>query len=375
MKHIILFSAILLTGCGKLGGLQVVRNQTTHEVRQIVFQPKNMTKPKNIIFLVGDGMGLTQVYSGMTANKGKLFLESCPYIGLSKTYASDDYITDSAAGATAFSIGQKTYNGAIGVDKDGKPVETILETAEKQGLATGMVASCAITHATPASFIAHQAKRSMQEEIAADFLKTDIDVFLGGGRQFFEKRKDGRNLSEELRKSGYQIAYTLDEVKNAKNGKLAGLLADNHPKKYLDGRGNMLADMSLKAIEILKQNPKGFFLMIEGSQIDWGGHANEADYVVSEMLDFDRTIGKVLEFAAKDGETLVVITADHETGGLTLNGGKIETGEVKARFTTLHHTAVAVPVFSFGVGAERFAGFYENTSIYDKMMDLLNLKK
>ncbi len=164
--------------------------------------------------MIGDGMGVTQVYSGFTANKGQLNLFSCNSIGFSKTYSATDYITDSGAGATAISTGHKTYNGAIGVDKDTVIAKTILEYAEEHGLATGLVSTSAITHATPASFIAHQAFRDNYEAIAADFLKTDIDVFIGGGINHFCVRKDKQDLVKELRKKGYQVIFSMDSIKN-----------------------------------------------------------------------------------------------------------------------------------------------------------------
>lgn len=327
-------------------------------------------KPKNIIFLIGDGMGVSHVFSGLTANKGRLFLENCKYIGFSKTQSSDNYITDSAAGGTALSTGVRTYNGGIGVDPDKNPVKTILEDAEDNGLATGLVSTSAITHATPASYIAHQPSRNMYEEIAADFLKTDIDVFIGGGIQHFTQRKDGRNLLNELKEKGYQVEYDLNKIKNIKKGKLAALTADVHNGR-IDERKNMLPVATKTAINILSKNENGFFLMVEGSQIDWGGHAGSTIYIVEDMLDFDQTIGKALEFAAKDGETLVVVTADHETGGMAITGGSFETGVVNAGFPTGGHTAVMVPVFSYGPGAEEFIGIMENTDIHAKMKKLL----
>ena len=346
-----------------------IKANKTHKVEKIVYTPDSVENVKNIIFLIGDGMGITQVYAGMTANHGSLFIESMPVMGMSKTYSSDAYITDSAAGATAFSAGKKTYNGAIGVDPDGKPIETILEIAEKNGKATGLVATSSITHATPASFIAHQPKRSMEEEIAADFLKTDIDVFIGGGKKFFANREDGKDLTSELKEKGYQVVYSMDDLSPIKSGKVAALTAENENPPYSKGREDMLPNAAEKAIELLSQNEDGFFLMVEGSQIDWGGHANDIQYVVDEMLDFDRTIAKALEFAAKDKHTLVVVTADHETGGLTLNGGSIESGEVSAMFTTGSHTAVSVPVFAFGPQSENFSGYFENTAIFKKFLD------
>jgi len=327
-------------------------------------------KPKNIIFLIGDGMGVSQVFSGLTANKGRLFLDNCKYIGFSKTQSADNYITDSAAGGTALSAGVRTNNGAIGVDANNIPVKTILEDAEENGLATGLVSTSTITHATPASFIAHQPKRSMYEEIALDFLKTDIDVFIGGGKAHFTNRKDGRNLVEELKEKGYQFEENLNKISKVKQGKLAALTADGDAGR-MEQRGDMLPVSTKTAINILSKNEKGFFLMVEGSQIDWGGHASSTVYIVEDMLDFDKSIGKALEFAAKDGETLVLVTADHETGGMAITGGSFEDGTVKAGYPTTGHTAVMVPIFAYGPGAEEFIGIMDNTDVHAKMKKLL----
>lgn len=327
-------------------------------------------KPKSVIMMIGDGMGVAHIYAGYTANGGHLFLDNFKQIGFSKTQSSDNYITDSAAGGTALSAGQKTYNGAIGVNTDTVAIKTILEMAEDKGMATGLVSTSAITHATPASYIAHQGSRGSYEDIAADFLKTDIDVFIGGGYNHFAVRKDKRDLTKDLQANGYQVLRTMDDIAKVKNGKLAGLTADEHnevfPKRKMD-----LPLSTQTALNILDQNKKGFFIMIEGSQIDWGGHQNNTIYVVNEMLDFDRSIGKALEFAAKDGETLIVVTADHETGGFALVGGDMKTGMVKGAFSTGDHTGVMVPVFAYGPGSENFTGIMENTDIAKKIMNLL----
>ncbi len=326
---------------------------------------------KNIILMIGDGMGIAQIHAGLTANKGHLELERCKEIGFSKTSSSNSYITDSGAGATAFSIGMKTFNGAIGVDKDTMMHPTILEQASQKGWATGLIATSEIVHATPAAFIAHQANRRDYENIALDFLKTPIDVFIGGGRQYFETRSDKQNLLDKLIENGYEVVYTIEDIVKSKSDKLVGLTAQKATPKYSEGRGDMLQKATLKAINILQKNKNGFFLVVEGSQIDWGGHANDLGYVVDEMLDFDRTIGKVLDFADANGETLVIITADHETGGLALDTGSFSTGEVKGKFTTDHHTGVMVPVFSYGPQANQFKGIYENTAIYTKIKQIM----
>ncbi len=325
--------------------------------------------PKNIIFMIGDGMGLAQITAGMIYNDGPLNLERITEIGFHKSSSYDDLITDSAAGATAFACGIKTYNGAIGVDQDTIAAYTILEEAESRGLHTGLVATSTIVHATPASFIAHNRSRQNYEEIALDFLNSDIDFFAGGGRKFFNRRADGRDLYQELSQKGYVIKDFIDgdisTLSIDKTKKFGYLTADKDPLPAAQGR-DYLRPVSKVAIDHLSNQKDGFFLMIEGSQIDWGGHSNQADYIISEVQDFDRVIGDVLDWAAKDGETLVVITADHETGGFAINKGSTR-DTINAAFTSDYHTGVMIPVFAFGPGAEAFKGIYENTSIYDKM--------
>ena len=324
---------------------------------------------KNIILLIGDGMSFAHVQAGILASEDSLNIQEFKHIGFIQTSSANAFITDSGAAGTALATGVKTNNGAIGVDPDGQPVRSILHISSDNGLATGLIASSAITHATPASFIAHQPSRNMAEAIALDFLNTDIDVFIGGGRDHFELREDGRNLLEELEADGYRIANTLEEVKQTGSGKLAALLAPNSPLSYLEGRGEMLPDGTETAINILNQNPEGFFLMVEGSQIDWSAHSNDITGVVAEMLDFDRAVGKALEFARKDGNTLVIVTSDHDTGGMGLHGFDPETREITAGWTTGGHTGLIQPVFAWGPGSENFAGIYENTAIFDKMLE------
>ncbi len=342
-----------------------------YEVQNYV-QPKFKKYPRNIILMIGDGMGLSHIYAAMTANGGHLYLENFRSIGFSKTYSSDNYITDSAAGGTALSSGIKTYNGVIGVDPQKKPVPNIRELAESKGLKTGLVSTSAITHATPASFIAHVGSRSSYEDIAADFLKTGIDVFIGGGIQNFEERKDGRNLSSELSAKGYQVVYDIENIQKVKSGKLAGFTASQH-NPPMPERGEMLVPATQTAINLLSQGKKGFFLMVEGSEIDFLGHENKTPGVILETLDFDRAVGAALKFAVSNTETLIIVTADHETGGMTINNGDYKTGMVVAKYTTGGHTGIAVPVFAFGPGAEQFTGFMENTDIAQKMMKLLKL--
>jgi alkaline phosphatase len=323
---------------------------------------------KNIILMIGDGMGLPDVYAAMTVAGSDLNFSKCDYIGLQTNFSNDNYVTDSGASGTALATGTKTNNGSIGVDANGNPVNSILEIAEKYGLATGLVSTSAITHATPASFIAHQSNRGSYEEIAKDFMKTDVDVIIGGGFNHFGKRSDNVNLIDSLKSRGYQIATNLQEVLNASdNRKLAGFTAGVHNPYRLKGRGNMLPESTSKAINILSKNKKGFFLMVEGSQIDFAGHANAQDTLIDEVLDFNEAVGKALRFAELDGNTLVIVTADHETGGVTLVKGDRRNKSVVMNFSTKDHTGVMIPVYAFGAGSKEFSGMYDNTDIFRKM--------
>ena len=335
-------------------------------------QPSAEKEPevKNIILMIGDGMGIAQVHAAYLANGNTLTMTEFLNIGLQKTSSADRLTTGSAEASTALASGVKTNSRYIGVDPEGNPVKTILEYAEENGLATGLVATSYITHATPAGFIAKQIDRNMYEEIALDFLQTDIDVFIGGGRNHFNKRKDGRDLLEELTQRGYQVALTMEDVKSISTGKLAGLVDTLHPAKYSEGRGDMLPDATATAIEILQQNKNGFFLMVEGAQIDWGGHDMDEDYIIQETLDFDRAVARAYEFAKKDGNTLLIVTSDHETSGMALVDSREDRLQPDYRYIHDEHTGVMVPVFAYGPGADKFMGVYENTDIFHKMMKL-----
>lgn len=373
MRKLIVFTGILFIGsfpiiAQKADSLATFVNSQRHEVVSIKTS-KFKSKPKNIILFIGDGMGVAQVYSGLTANGGMLNLNHMKHIGFIHTQSADNFITDSGAGGTAIATGVRTYNGAISVDVNKQPLKTILQISDDKGKATGLVSTSGITHATPASFIAHQPSRNLYEEIAADFLNTNIDIFIGGGEDHFTKRKDGRNLNEELINKGYSVFSGLEDAKKTNQAPMAIFTANDHNPPFPE-RGDMLPKATQKAIDVLKLDKKGFFLMVEGSQIDWGGHANSTPYIVNEMLDMDIAVGLALEFAAQNRETLVIVTADHETGGMTINGGNFETGTITARYTTGNHTAVMVPVFAFGPGAEEFMGIYNNTDIFHKIKKL-----
>lgn len=354
--------------------MRVYRNDKPYEVRDFT-RTFSTDRPRNVILMIGDGMGIAQVFAAMTANHGRLFLDNFKCVGYSRTQAANRYITDSAAGATALSTGKKTYNGAIAMVIDAKgdtvAAKTVLEIAEERGMSTGLVATCALSHATPASFIAHQPSRSLYDDIGADYLKTDVDVMIGGGYKNFADRKDGLDLIAVLKQKGYRVERTMEDIAKVKSGKLAGITAyaQNPP---VHKRDLNLPLSTTTAINILKQNEKGFFLMVEGSQIDWGSHNNNTTHAVSEMLDFDQAIGRALEFAYEDGNTLIVVTADHETGGMALTGGSMKEGWVRAEYISGGHTGIVVPVFAYGPGAEAFMGFIENTDIGNKIIEYVS---
>ncbi len=335
----------------------------------------NEENPKNIILLIGDGMSFAHLQAGILGSETPLHLEEFRHIGFIHTSSADDFVTDSGAAGTALAAGVKTNNGYVGMNPDGEPVQSILHIASENGLSTGIVVSCAITHATPASFFAHQPSRNMTEAIALDILSTDIDVIIGGGRDHLMDREDGRNLAGELENKGYVLAENMDEAMQVSSGRLAALVAPNHPPRYDDGRGDLLPDGTEIAINIMDQNPEGFFLMVEGAQIDWGGHANDVEYIVNEMLDFDRAVGRALEFAKQDGETLVIVTSDHDTGGMSIHGFDQDTREVTAAWTTGGHTGLIQPVLAWGPGSEKFNGIYENTGVFDRMLEAFGFSR
>jgi alkaline phosphatase len=335
-------------------------------------------KPANIIFLIGDGMGLSAVsttaYYGDEVSEFGRFKE----IGLIKTSAATHKVTDSAASGTAMASGTKTYNGAIGVDTARVAVKNIAEILAGLGWNTGVIATSTITHATPASFYAHIDSRSKEAEIAEQLLESDIDFFAGGGSALFNKRADGKDLFKTAVEKGFVMdsSSLITPASLSADNKYGFLLAPGGMPPILQGRGNFLPKATSLAMQHLSKGGDGFFLMVEGSQIDWGGHANNVDYVVSETLDFEKAVAAALDFAEADGQTLVVVTADHETGGFALGAKKNEaTGssdyaQLGPSFATGTHSATLIPVFAYGPGAELFKGMYENTEIFTKMVEL-----
>ncbi len=333
--------------------------------------------PRNIIIMIGDGMGVGQVTAGRTL-KGTLALERFKTLGLLLTHAAGkDYITDSAAGATALSTGVKTYNGAIGVDPDTAALENVFERAKKGGKKTGIVVVCSITHATPACFVAHVPSRRMELEIAEQISRGSTDVLLGAGWGWFlpetmgGRRKDSKDLIDLMKKRGYVYASNESEFLNLKlQGKILGLFAENQPDSA-QARRPSLREMTASALKALSKSDSGFVLMVEGSQIDWAGHDNKTEQILAEMADFDDAVDVAAQFAGQDGRTLVIVTADHETGGFSLIGGSLESKKVNGKFTTGGHTGVMVPLFAMGPGEEAFGGIQQNSNVGAMLLKLL----
>lgn len=334
---------------------------------------KNPDPAKNIILMIGDGMGLATLDAASFVSPEPLNILGADAIGLQNTSSADNLITDSGAAGTALATGVKTKNGYIGIDPSGKSLRSIMEVAKSLGKSIGIVSTSAITHATPASFYAEEPDRNSYENIAYDFISSGMDVAIGGGRDNFSKRSDNRNLLDSLVRRNYTVYNSLAELNNVSvSGKVVCFTASMHNPYRLDGRGNMLPDATKKAIELLKKNEKGFVLMVEGSEIDWAGHSNSADILIDETLDFDNAAGVAINFTRADKSTLLIVTADHETGGVTIVDGDATTHTVTLDFSTKHHTAIMVPVYAFGKKAEIFDDVYENTVIYDKMVEVIN---
>ena len=316
---------------GPFANTDVQASDNNHE------RDHDQSKIKNVIFLIGDGMGVsyTSAYRYLKDDPSTPVVERSEFdkylVGQQMTYPEDpaQNITDSASAATAMSAGVKTYNAAIGVDNDKSEVKTVLEAAKEKGKATGLVATSEITHATPASFGAHDENRKNMNAIADDYYdelvngKHKIDVLLGGGTSNFVR--PDRNLTEEFQKSGFSYVTNKEELSKDKNGQVLGLFASGGLPKMIDRTEDIpsLQEMTTSAIQRLNQDKDGFFLMVEGSQVDWAGHDNDIVGAMSEMEDFEKAAKAAFDFAKKDKHTLVIVTADHSTGGYSIGADGI----------------------------------------------------
>ncbi len=329
---------------------------------------------KNVILMIGDGMSLAHIQCAWTCNRGQLWLENAPVLGLSQTPIANRLIADSGSGGTAMAIGQQTVYHAVGVDKDGTPYPSLIDLAHDKGLATGITVTCRLWDATPCDFLCHNIDREEEQLLVGQFPDSPVDYVFGGGAQMFrpEGREDGRDIFNELQEKGYTIIHDYDAFLSYEGGKAWGVPFDVDTPLPAE-RKDMLAQTALKEMNLMTRNDNGFFLMVEGSQLDDYGHFNDIALLMEETLDFDQTVGAVMQWAAHDGETLVIVTADHETGGLALLGGDLASGTVEVKFTTDDHSGVMVPVYAFGPQAEQFSGFMKQTEIFNKIKNILAL--
>lgn len=348
-------------------------------VSGVLLSGRTPDTPKNIIILIGDGMGLNQVSASYLQTPYSPF-RHFPITGLSVTCSADKLITDSAAGATALATGERTKNKYVGVDTLGAPLFNLMQRAEKRGKATGIVVTSTITNASPASFVAHHKERSKEREIALQYPDGDWDVMIGGGLKHFlpdsssDTMKFGGNVRGVLVEKGYSFFHSYDSLRAAPpRDKFYALLARDGLPRATE-RNYSLADLFAAAMPVLQKNKNGFLMMIEGSQIDWACHDNDAPYFFGEMKDFSDAVEAALQFAKKDGKTLVVVTADHETGGLAINEGKRDGSSMKLGFTTKGHTAGFVGIFAYGPGAEEFSGILDIHQIGRKLHRFLGAK-
>lgn len=334
--------------------------------------------PKNVIYVIGDGMGTAQVYTSVVSQKDKSNFLRFPFSGFSRTYSLNRYTTDSGAGGSALMTGRKVENYHIAEGPKGEWWPSIFALGHDQmRKATGFVVTCTVVDATPATTYAHVPNRNMKDTISLQMAQCSHQVMIGCDKARFQKenRHDGTAPIDTLQKRGYDVVYSLKDLKRSKSDRICALLSENDAPGDASVRGPILRQGVEKALEVLSRNPEGFMLMVEGSQIDWAGHNNDAPYLEKEMAEFDEVLGIILDWAEKDGNTLVVVTADHETGGLSLLNGDIKKGATTDyKFTTGSHSGVMVPVFSFGPGAERFSGIQQNVDIPTKILNLLQQK-
>ena len=365
MKRAFLFTAaalLLLVSCKEKeeAALQYYATPHTYSVVSVQEPPQD-NEVRNIIFLIGDGMGLEQVSCAWVLNHGHLNLDNMTHTGISRTYCTDALITDSGAGGTALATGVKTAYSHVGTAADDSDIPSILVKAAAAGMKTGVAVTCHFADATPCDFCCHNEYRYNQEDLIADYVNCGVDYLAGGGLDWFTvNRTDGRDITKEMAAAGYNVALSEEELMAAPLPVIGLLSPDNLPVAM--ERGDLFRRMVARGIGTLSaaSGDKGFVMMIEGSCIDDWLHGNDLEKAMEELLDFDRTLGDVLEFAAADGHTLVVVTADHNTGAITLQDGDLEKGEIGVHFASDSHNGIAVPVYAWGPGSERFTGIKEN---------------
>ncbi|MGI9527075.1 MAG: alkaline phosphatase [Weeksellaceae bacterium] len=331
------------------------------------YKSDNANQPiKNVILIIGDGMGLAQI-SAATNFCPDMMFNQFRHIGFSKTNSANDYTTDSAAGGTAIAIGEKTNNRTVGMDANYMAQPNLVEILSNKGFKTAILTTDEITGATPADFYAHVADRGLKNEIAEHLLQSDLDFFMGGDRKYF--RENG--INKRLEEHGFHVVDTITSLDKSSK-KIAFLAGENSLPYMREGRGDLLPNATSFALDYLKDD--SFFMMIEGAQIDNFGHFNDIKGVVEETIDLDHAIQKAIQFADKNGETLVIVTADHECGGLTIPHGQMHNHELEGDFSTHDHTGIMVPVFAYGPQSSKFQGIYDNNEIFHKILQVLKIQ-
>ncbi len=354
---------------------EAVIGQVRHQEAQGSYMPsfeidRADVPVKNVILMIGDGMGLATVATAMYANRGELTMTNLQTLGLVRTQSADSFTTDSAASGTAYATGQKTNNSSLGVDVDDKPIANIPEKVAEAGIISGVVSTDDLNGATPGAFFAHQPDRGMTAEIWGDLPSSKLTFFSAGSKEMFEKQSEA---TQKAIKKQFTVVNTPDETKAIKKSKRLGYLPEaRYTASVNKNRGDYLPATTQMAIDYLSERSKnGFFLMVEGARIDKSAHSNDYPAVVGETLDFDKAVEVAIRFAEKDGNTLVIISADHETGALSLRSGDISKGNMKGVFVSKGHTPIMVPLFAYGPQSLRFAGVQENSDVSNKIVDLL----
>ena len=340
--------------------LQYYATPNPYEIVDVAMPPVD-NEVRNVIIMIGDGMGLEQVSCAWVLNHGKLNLDRFPSIGLSRTWCTNELITDSGAGGTALAAGVKTAYSHVGTAADSTDLASVLVKAKELGKKTGVAVTCHFADATPCDFCCHNEYRYNQDDLIADYVTCGVDYLSGGGLDWFTvKRKDNRDITREMAAAGYTVALTEEELMAADLPVIGILAPDNLPVAM--ERGDLYRRTVARGLDILSRESgdQGFVMMLEGSCIDDWLHGNDIEKAMEELLDFDRTIGDVLTWAAADGHTLVVVTADHNTGALTLQDGNLEEGRIGVAFGSESHNGIAVPVYAWGPGSDAFTGIRDN---------------
>lgn len=318
---------------------------------------------KQILLLIGDGNGLAQISSGIVANGGELTLTQLRTIGLVKTQAADDFTTDSASGATAMATGQKANNRALGLNASGDSIPNLPYFLSQKGFKTGLVTNDELTGATPAAFFAHHPERDAAAAIAGYLPASALNLVIGGGGKHFKK--------EKLSQAGFTLVSDMQEVGEVKELRVAHFASEGGIPSMEAGRGNFLSQAFLQASSYLGKGKSPFFLMLEAAKIDSGGHSNSPSTIVTELLDFDRVLEEAIRYADTHPGTLVLVTADHETGGVSIPQGDLGRREVELAFHSDDHTGILVPLFAYGARSRAFAGVYDNTEIFHRLLKVI----